>query len=421
MRNILFLAHRAPFPPDRGDKIRAYNVLKYLSARARVHLVAFADDPRDLAAQGLTDLCASHRIVPRTKSNARAAVEALATGRPVSLAAFADTAFRSAVDEMLAMEAIDASYLYSSAMAQYLPSPTVMDFCDVDSVKFGEYARAAAGPKRWLYRREERLLGAYDRSVSGAAGASVFVSAGEAGLFRSIGGGGRIVVVENGIDTVRFDPEADFAAIEVEGPLIVFTGQMDYAPNIAAVRWFATEVLPRIAEARFAIVGRAPTAEVSALASERVIVTGEVADARGWIAAAAVVVAPLRIARGIQNKVLEAMAMAKAVVASSAAADGIDHKGTLRTADDAGNFAAQVETLIADPADAHALGSAARRQVQARYGWEACLAPLDHLLGLTSQSVRAELVEAPFCLRAGRAEQGQHFDKLSANGLGGVR
>ncbi|WP_326524163.1 TIGR03087 family PEP-CTERM/XrtA system glycosyltransferase [Sphingomonas sp.] len=400
MPDILFLAHRVPFPPDRGDKIRAYNMLRYLARRARVHLVAFSDDPRDLDAPELATLCASHHIVPRTKSKARAAIEALLSGRSVSEAAFTDPRLADAVRRVLAQHPIDAIHVFSSAMAMYLPRDlpprSVMDFCDVDSVKFGEYAREARFPQNWLYAREERLLGRFDRRIAQTVDASLFVSASEADLFRSIGGTGDIRVIENGIDTVKFDPAAAFAPVDAPAPLIVFTGQMDYAPNVAAARWFAHDILPlvraRHSAATFAIVGRAPTAEVRALESEHVIVTGEVADVRGWLAAAAVAVAPLRIARGIQNKVLEAMAMARPVVASPAAAEGIDHAGTLRVGEGADGFAAEVCALIADAAAGDALGRAARARVQARYGWDARLAPLDALLGLTPDAAR---IDAP--------------------------
>lgn len=409
--DILFLAHRMPFPPDRGDKIRAYNVLNYLRARANVHLVAFADDPRDLDAPRL---CASQHIVPRTKSKPRAAIEALLTGRSVSEAAFADAHVRRAVDAVLNTHPIDAIYVFSSAMAQYLPADvsvrTVMDFCDVDSVKFGEYARGAPFAQRRLFAREERLLARFDRDIASRVDASLFVSDAEAALFRSIGGVGDIRVIENGIDTIKFDPDADFAPVDAGDPLIVFTGQMDYAPNVAAVRWFASDVLPHVPAATFAIVGRAPTPEVQALAGDRVIVTGEVTDVRGWLAAATVAVAPLRIARGIQNKVLEAMAMARPVVVSDAAAEGIDHAGTLRTAGDAQAFAREVSALIADRAAGDALGQAARRQVRARYGWDARLAGLDGLLRLADArphpSAAAPLPPSPVASGKGPAAVG---------------
>jgi sugar transferase (PEP-CTERM/EpsH1 system associated) len=392
MGDILFLAHRAPYPPDRGDKIRAFHILKHLAARRRVHLAAFADDLRDLRAKsGLYPLLASRAIVMRRKSTLRAVAEAFASRRPASVSAFADTAMAHAVADVLAREPIETIYVFSSQMAQYLPATgqarVVMDFVDVDSAKFADYA-AAGGLKAAVYAREARLLLAHDRAVAERADASLFVSEAETALFRARTGAARVHAVENGIDTAAFDPLARFEAVRIDGPLIVFTGQMDYPPNIAAVRWFADAILPAIrahhATARFAIVGRAPTADVRALASDAVIVTGEVPDVRGWLAAASVVVAPLKIARGIQNKVLEAMAMARPVVASAPAAEGIDHGATLRTGGDAAQLAAAVTALLDDPAAADALGQAARARVIARYGWDARLAPLDALLGFTS-------------------------------------
>ena len=167
--------------------------------------------------------------------------------------------------------------------------------------------------------------------------------------------------------------------------MIVFTGQMDYRPNIDAVTWFARDILLLVRQrrpARFAIVGRAPTAVVQALASDHVTVTGAVDDVRGWLAAADVCVAPLKLARGIQNKVLEAMAMARPVVASAAAAEGIDHADTIRVAATAQDFADRINDLLDAPDTAAMLGQSARAQVIRRYGWDARLAPLDALLGL---------------------------------------
>jgi sugar transferase (PEP-CTERM/EpsH1 system associated) len=377
---ILFLAHRAPFPPDRGDRIRSYNILKYLSARARVHLVAFTDDAATIAPEhrALIDECV---LVQRTKSQPRAAIEALASGKPVSLTAFADPRLATAVTDILARRPIDAIYAFSGQMAQYLPTSgprAVMDFVDLDSAKFAAYAQDAHGPMRWMMQREARLLGGYERTVATGVHASLFVSATEAALLP----GSR--TLENGIDAAFYDPATP--PIAAPHPLIVFTGQMDYRPNVDAVIWFARDVLPLLPEAHFAIVGRAPTPAVRALAAPNLTVTGEVADVRGWLAAADVVVAPLKLARGIQNKVLEAMAMARPIVASPAAAEGIDHAGTLRVADDAPAFATAINALIADQPAAQALGQTARRQATARYGWDARLAPLDTLLALPTQT-----------------------------------
>ena len=380
--NILFLAHRVPFPPDRGDKIRSYHVLRHLAARARVHLVAFADDPRDLTPppefRALLGECV---VVERSKPRWRAGVEALASGRALSLTAFDDARVRAAVVRIVREQAIDRVYAFSGQMAQYLPDdiPAVMDFVDADSAKFRAFADDAFGLARWMYLREARLLGAYERAVTARVKASLFVSVEEAALVP----GGR--ALENGIDTAFFDPAARFVPVTGQGRMIVFTGQMDYKPNADAVIGFARDVLPQIRathpDVRFAIVGRAPVREVRALASEAVIVTGEVPDVRGWLAAADVVVAPLTLARGIQNKVLEAMAMARPVVASAAAAQGIDHAGTIRVADGAAT-SATVAALLTDRTSAAALGAAAQARVRDRYGWEACLAPLDAMLGL---------------------------------------
>ena len=419
---LLFLAHRVPFPPDRGDKIRSFHILQYLAKRTRVHLVAFADDAADVdPPTAFTDILASCTIVPRTKSQKRAAVEALATGRPVSLTAFAHPAMQAAIDRV--MPNVSGVYCFSGQMAQYLPvdaPPVVMDFVDVDSAKFSGFAEDSRGPMRWIMQREARLLGAFEREVAGRVSASLFVSTAEAAMFRGGGAPGRVLAVENGIDSVEFDPGAQFAnpapLPEREGPgvgrfpqastpvaqasqptpspslsgrgaeaLIVFTGQMDYRPNIDAVTLFARDILPLVRQhtpARFAIVGRAPTPAVHALASNHVTVTGEVDDVRGWLAAADVCVAPLKLARGIQNKVLEAMAMARPIVASTAAAEGIDHAGTIRVAETARDFADQVVALPNAPETAATLGTAARAQMIRRYGWDARLAPLDALLDL---------------------------------------
>lgn len=386
---VLFLAHRVPFPPDRGDKIRGYHLLRHIAGFARVHLVAFADDARDLAPPAeFRDLLCECVVVPRAKSQARAAVEALATGKPISLTAFADRRVTAAVRDILARREIDAVYVFSGQMAQYLPAvapQTVMDFVDLDSAKFGAYADAARGPMRWLMRREARLLGAFERRVAARADASLFVSEGEAALLPGA------QALENGIDTAVFDPAAEFARSAKRGPLIVFTGQMDYRPNIDAVTAFVREALPTIRthhpDARFAVVGRAPAPAVRALAGEAVIVTGEVGDVRPWLAAATVVVAPLQLARGVQNKVLEAMAMAKAVVASPAAAEGIDHAGTIVVAE---RPAVSVCDLLADADRRRSLGAAARARVIVRYGWDARLAGLKDLLSPAPLQGRGE-------------------------------
>jgi polysaccharide biosynthesis protein PslH len=394
MGEILFLAHRIPFPPDRGDKIRSWHLLRYLSERAKVHLVCFADDEADAAhAAGLkaalNDRLASIHVEPRRVSRAAAAARALVTGKPLSLTLFDSASLRRVVHERLAEPRVDGLFVYSGQMAQFVPETLrqrfVMDFVDMDSEKFAAYA-AAGGPMVAVHAREARRLFAFERAIAGRADASLFVSEAEAALFRRRSGAARVAALANGIDSDRFDPNADFAPLpreqRGEGPLLLFTGQMDYRPNVEAVSWFAAEVLPQLPGARFVIAGRNPTAAVQALAGERVIVTGAVDDMRSWLAAADVVVAPLRIARGIQNKVLEAMAMANPVVASPAAFEGIEAEPGrhLLVADGAENMAAAIRRLLAHLDEAKRLGGAARALVRATYRWDARLQPLDDLL-----------------------------------------
>ena len=394
---ILLLTHRLPYPPNKGDKIRTFNVLKHLAASHRVHLVAFADDRRDLEAKdGLVPFTASRTILWRGKSQPRALAEALVQRRAASLTAFDSRAMHDAVADLLGREAIDEIYVFSSQMAQYLPAKTqarvIMDFCDMDSLKFADYAKGSHGPMRWLMQREAKLLFQFECQVARRVDASLFVSEAEADLFRERSGVANVQAIENGIDTDFFDPAAAFQPIDIPGKLIVFTGQMDYRPNVEAVTWFAEAMLPQIRavhpDAVFVIVGRNPTDAVTALAKrDGVRVIGEVADVRPWLEAAACVVAPLKIARGIQNKVLEAMAMARPVVASGPAAEGIDHDGTILSGNSVAEVSDAVNGLLTDPQAAAAMGRKARERVQARYGWNARLAPLDALIGWGAKGV----------------------------------
>ncbi len=398
MGDILFLAHRVPFPPDRGDKIRAYNVLRYLSERSRVHLVAFADDPADLKRKsGLAKLTGNRQIVWRSKPQLVAGMQALLSHRPVSLTAFDNAEVHRAVENMLARHAIDTIYVFSSQMAQYVPlrprQRVIMDFVDMDSAKFASYGAGGGGVTGWMMRREGRMLVAHEKAVAARADASLFVSEEEAALFRDRTGAERVHTVGNGIDTGIFDPGAQFKRIDTMGELIVFTGQMDYRPNVEGVTWFVETILPHIRlrhpNARFAIVGRNPSEAVKALARHPgVMVTGEVADVRPWLQAASVVVAPLKLARGVQNKVLEAMAMARPVVASEAAATGIDHGGTVEVGATVGEIADAVNRILADPATAAEFGALARQRVIDHYSWNARLSALDEILQLRPRGER---------------------------------
>jgi polysaccharide biosynthesis protein PslH len=396
--DILFLCHRIPFPPDRGDKIRSCHLLKRLAEVAPVHVGCFADDDRDMGFAGeLAQVAASQCILPRDRSRVVAGLTGLARRQSMLIALFDHPGLHQWVAQTLAERPIRAVFAYSAQMAHFVPvlPPDVrfmMDFVDFDSAKYAAYGDQGSGPMAWINRREGRLLFDFERRVARRAAVSSFVSEAEAQLFRAATGLNtrQVVALENGVALDYFDPAAEVAPIEPgQGPLLVFTGQMDYRPNVEAVESFAREALPAIRavrpDTRFAIVGRNPVRSVQALADlPGVIVTGGVPDVRGWLAAADVVVAPLRIARGIQNKVLEAMAMGRPVVASPQAAEGIDavDEDHLLVAADPAEEAAKVLALLADPARATALGTAARARMETRYRWSATLRHLpDMLLG----------------------------------------
>lgn len=394
MREILFLAHRVPWPADRGDKIRSFHLLEKLRSLAPVHVAAFADDQRDLdfAERERAGLASLH-VELRTKPQWLAGIEALVRGKPVSLTSFASKSLQRWIDERINSGRISHVFVFSGQMAQFVPydyaGRLIMDFVDVDSAKFESYANTGSALMRWVHRREGEQLGAYEAQVAARADACIFVSDAEAGLFRKRSGADNVHAVGNGIDTGFYDPAAPFKKLHppFPDPLIVFTGQMDYRPNIEAVTDFALNVFPVIRAAHpgttFAIVGRNPVPSVAQLSAlPGVQVTGAVDDVRPWIAGADVIVAPLRIARGIQNKVLEAMAMAKPVVASAAAAEGIvaDDGIQYRFAASPADEARIVGELLADTHGRIVMGQAARAHVRENYGWDAQLAALESLL-----------------------------------------
>ena len=403
--DILFLCHRIPFPPDRGDKIRSCNLLKRLAQVAPVHVGCFADDDRDMGFAGeLAAIAQSHCLLRRDKSKVVAGLTGLAKREPLLVSLFDHPGLHQWVAQTLADRPIRAVVAYSAQMAHFVPAlPSgvrfLMDFVDFDSAKYAAYGAQGSGPMGWVNRREGRVLLDFERRVAARADICTFVSEAEAALFRAASGLGpdRIVPLENGVALDYFDPAAPFPPVDHgDGPLLVFTGQMDYRPNVEAVDSFARQTLPAIRAvhptARFAIVGRNPSKAVEALAARTgVIVTGGVPDVRGWLAAADIVVAPLRIARGIQNKVLEAMAMARPVVASPQAAEGIDAQDERHflIAANPAEEAAKINALLADPARAVQIGLAARARMEARYRWSATLAHLPDLLFGPQAGIRA--------------------------------
>ena len=394
MEDLIFLAHRIPYPPDKGDKIRSWHMLRHLARDWRVHLGAFVDDPADWehvdVLKGVcTDVCL-RSLHPR--SGKLRSLTGLATGKALTLPYYQDAILERWVQAKLA-SGIRAVVVYSSAMAQFVlhadGARRIMDFVDIDSDKWRQYAPTKPWPLSWLYAREGRKLLEWERRVAQVFDASLFVSEAEARDFRRLApeSGQKVGYFNNGVDTDYFSPEHVFdTPFPPHCHPLVFTGAMDYWPNAEAVTWFAREVLPLVhrkaPDACFYIVGSRPGAAVLALAGAGVEVTGRVPDVRPYLAHAGAVVAPLRIARGIQNKVLEGMAMGKAVVATPQALEGIATQAgkEVLLATDASAQAEAVLALLGDRNKSREVGQAARQRVAADYTWAPNLARLDALL-----------------------------------------
>lgn len=397
MSELLFLSHRIPFPPDKGDKIRSWNLLKGLAREHTVHLGTFVDDARDW--QYLADvqaLCCETCIRPLDPRRARLrSARAFLEGTALSLEYYRDGVLRHWVQDIIARRPIDRVYVYSSSVAQYAllggaPRPIVRvhDPCDVDSDKWRQYASSRGGIMRWIYAREARTLAAAEREYTARFDATLVVSPTEAEVLAQIAPlhRARIHVVTNGVDTEYFDPALEFASPYPKGSnVVVFTGAMDYFANVDGVGWFADDVFPvirrAVPQAVFAIVGSNPAAQVRALGGrEGVLVTGRVPDIRPYLQHARVVVAPLRIARGVQNKVLEAMAMARPVVATSNALQGLPEarEGGVVVADDVASMAAAITGHLRGAAGSRA--EASRNLVRDRYSWDTSVGRLERLL-----------------------------------------
>jgi sugar transferase (PEP-CTERM/EpsH1 system associated) len=398
---ILLLTHRLPYPPNKGDKIRTFNVLEHLAKRHEVFLACPVDDPADLEFVAELERRCTRVFTARIDGRSKAAsgLAALLTGASITVRHFHSTALQRRIDEFLDGQDIDAIFCFSSAMAEYFfrsrhragklgRALRLMDLIDVDSYKWRQYAERTSAPQRWIYTYEAARLAGYERRIAATFDHLFLVSAQEREYMPAGARLDHLRALSNGVDLAYFSPQAPTrAAGEGGGPALVFTGVMDYWPNVQGVQWFADEVLPaiqaKLPDVRFVIVGSKPTDAVLKLKQRPGIeVTGFVDDVRIHVGAAALCVVPLKIARGLQNKVLEAMAMGKAVVCTSQSLEGIRASNGVEVAvaDEAGEFAAQVVSLLGQPERAAEIGRAARRCMERSYSWDANLRQLDDLL-----------------------------------------
>jgi polysaccharide biosynthesis protein PslH len=396
MPDLLFLTQRLPYPPMKGEKIRPLQILKYLAQRYDVHVGCLIDDPSD--AQHISTIAAMCRDIHVATLDRKMAkltcLRGLLTGESLSVTFFRDRGLTNWVRNVVRTVRPEVIFVNSGNMAPYvldLPKreTRICDLADVDSEKWRAYAETTRGPMRAVYRREWKQVAKLERRIADDFDVSSFVSEAEASLFRSLvpSRTDHIRGVSSGVDHRYFDPALDHAPVfDTTLPTYVFTGTMDYPPNVDAVVWFATKILPLIRRsvpaAQFYIVGNGPSAEVQQLSRiEGVFVTGRVPDVRPYVAHATAGVAPMRIARGIQNKVLEAMSLGKPVVVTPGALEGIEAQPgiDLLLADSEPAFAAAC-CRLATTNDGAAIGAAARLRIVRHYDWAARLRDFDDLL-----------------------------------------
>lgn len=390
--NILYLCHRIPYPPDKGDKIRSYHHIKFLSQHHAIYLVCLIDDPDDWQyVDPLRSMCRTVEVVGRKGFQEWWRIGgAFLAGQPLSLGAFFVPALQGKVNVILERESIDRIVIFSSPMAEYVKHvsliPKIIDFVDMDSEKWRAYAQIKSFPLSLLYRTEADRLGQYELNVAKVCEESIVISQEETHVLRERSN--QLVVpkiIPNGVDFEYFSPSFDGQKTK---PVIVFTAAMDYFPNVDGAEFFCQEVLPRIhqviPQAQFLIVGRNPVSALRRIAERmpQVQVTGTVPDVRPYLSQAMVAIAPLRIARGVQNKILEAMAMELPVVGTTQAFQGlaVASEHGMYVADEPGEFADAVVKLLGNPERARACGASARQFVTSHYGWSDILQEFEQIL-----------------------------------------
>jgi polysaccharide biosynthesis protein PslH len=388
--NILYLSQRLPYPPDRGDRIATFNHIKYLSQRHRVFLAALVQSKSELRQIAhLREITAG--VVAERQDTFAAGLGmaiSLKNREPFTLGHFQNPKLRAGVDRLLGENRIDAAIAFSSSMAQYLEKhsniPRIMYFCDMDSQKWADLAQSSGGIKRWVFKREARLLLEYERKIANTFSASCVVAECEAALFRRMIHGVPITVVENGVDAEYFRAVPRMPG----GVELTFVGVMNYMPNIEAVIHFVKNTWPRvlswIPDAHFTIVGSQPTAEVSALGNHQgVRVTGYVDDVRPFLARSSLIIVPLAIARGVQNKILEAMAAGVPVLTTTVVGSNLPSEivQTIHIAErNPAIFAESILGILRNPEQTEKKAQRAATLVRTLYSWEGKVKQLEELL-----------------------------------------
>lgn len=400
-KDLLIVAHRIPYPPNKGDKIRTYNIVKYLAERYRVTLVCMIDDPADLQYVGnLEEIVHQLSFKIRTPLQMKIqALTSLVTGRSFTQQCFYSKRHQKSIDDYFERNR-DASVLcFCSSSAEYLYRSRhtfstlqkrllISDLIDVDSEKWRQYAEKHGWPMCWLYRREARLLLPLELKIVDDFDRAFLVSNEEKAVLAGYGPVGKVESLANGVDLDYFSMEkVDRQQYPIANCRLVFSGAMDYWPNVEGAVWFAKSIFPLVRkvfpQAVFSIAGRNPTKQVLALGKiPGVEIIGRVDNMRDHLATAVLCVVPLLIARGIQNKVLEAMAMGKTVVVTSRAMTGTRaiNGEEIVVADDEATMANAINSLLSDHKRRLEIGRRARAYVEREHSWESQLVRLDTIL-----------------------------------------
>jgi len=389
---ILYVTHRVPFPPDRGDRIRTWNILKFLARHAEVDLLSFADEPVSRETRAvLQRVTRRHAIVPlRSRGRYLRGAVSMLRGRTVTEGMFDSGLAKSVIRQWGLTAQYSAALASSSGIARYVQQPILraagriwVDLIDVDSQKWLDYSGSVSLPMSLVYGVEGRRLRKLETRLASEVERLLVVSEAERQLFLEFCPDAPVHSVGNGVDIEHFVPTGQ----SVQPHTCVFVGVLDYLPNSDAVTWFSLSVWPmirqRFPDAEFRIVGRNPTASVRALAEiPGVNVVGPVEDVRPWLNSSTCAVVPLRIARGVQNKVLEAMACGRPVVCAPALLQGLDVESGLHLlrADSPEDWCEQIELVFNDQNRCEELGMAAGAWVELNHRWKACLEPLIELI-----------------------------------------
>ncbi len=405
--NLLFLCHRVPYPPNKGERIRAFHQIRWLAERHDVHVLALAENGQEATgARELGRFCSSVEVFEtgRLSPRLRAGWASL-TGGSLTAAYFRSPGLARRARQIALTAPPSAVVACSSSMAQYAPLlgkvPRLLDLVDVDSAKWSLYAEDARFPKSAVFGLEARRLQAYEKELVATYDRVAVTTGRELEKLGQFSPTDNAFVLRQGIDVDAFDGEG---REEAPVPTLAFTGQMDYLPNVAAVTWFGHKVFPRLRRQRptleFHIVGRRPSPAVQALASlPGVHVTGEVPDIAPYLDRAWVFVAPLRVSLGVPTKILEAMASQVPTVATEAAVrglvdGGIQHGRDLLVAEDETDLIESIERLLSERHLRERMGSCARRFVCRSYSWEHTAGQLEEeLLAIDSGRPPLRLVE----------------------------